>query len=91
MLFLRKNVNYRNKKGGKRVRSDNHRPAIEGYHTVFDVAKLFGVHHRSVRRWIARGWLKAYQLPNSAYMISDENLAEFKKNHWLVKVNHAVG
>lgn len=40
--------------------------------TVKEVAEIFGVHQKTVKRWIKNGWLKAIQIGRPYYIADGE-------------------
>ena len=52
----------------------------DGYRTISQVAKYLKVHESTVRRWIDRKVLKAYQaFPGANFRIRVEDLADFER------------
>lgn len=51
-------------------------PIPDGFLTIREACAILGVHHNTLRRWIWRGKLLAYQ-PGRAYLIPREALERF--------------
>lgn len=51
---------------------------MQKFITTKDVAKIMGVHIRTVENWIRAGDLKAYK-PKTRYVIHKDDLNEFLK------------
>ncbi len=53
-------------------------PATPELYTVAEAAALFGVHEKTVRRWIRADDLPAWRLPGGQYRIPAESIVSLK-------------
>lgn len=64
---------------------------MEKLYTSEEVAERYGVHVKTVRRWVRAGKLRARHLGTFRLRISEEHLAEFDKDaeiaHPIVETN----